>query len=306
MQLGPSSGAKISDGLMAAMALLSEKPRQGVPSKNPALHPGIDERNSTAALGLRASERWNRVRSRYTGKERDTESGLDYFGARYYASTMGRFMSPDWSAKEDPVPYAKLDNPQSLNLYSYVYNNPLGRADADGHQPPEGEVEPEEMEEIREENALTPLQPAPAMRPLSPMQETVGNLLYGGPVEKAIEQNVDRQSQIGANAAQGKAFQDAVAAKTAQTDSNVVQNVTVKTQSGVKTVIDVVSKNSSGATNLQEAKSSATARLTPNQAAGHPEIQNSGATVVGRGKPGFPGGTKIPPTPVKVVRPDQP
>jgi len=71
--------------------------------------------------------------SRYTGKERDTESGNDYFGARYYASTMGRFMSPDWSAKEDPVPYANLEDPQSLNLYSYVRNNPLIRVDADGH-----------------------------------------------------------------------------------------------------------------------------------------------------------------------------
>jgi len=46
---------------------------------------------------------------------------------------MGRFMSPDWSAKEEPVPYAKLDDPQTLNLYSYVGNNPLARADADGH-----------------------------------------------------------------------------------------------------------------------------------------------------------------------------
>ena len=35
----------------------------------------------------------------FTGKERDSESGNDYFGARYYASTMGRFMSPDWSPK---------------------------------------------------------------------------------------------------------------------------------------------------------------------------------------------------------------
>ena len=33
----------------------------------------------------------------FTGKERDTESGNDYFGARYYSSSMGRFMSPDWS-----------------------------------------------------------------------------------------------------------------------------------------------------------------------------------------------------------------
>ena len=73
--------------------------------------------------------------SRSTGKERDTESGNDYFGARYYSSAMGRFMSPDWSAKEEPVPYAKLDNPQSLNLYGYVLNNPLSGVDADGHTP---------------------------------------------------------------------------------------------------------------------------------------------------------------------------
>lgn len=69
----------------------------------------------------------------FTGKERDAESGNDYFGARYYASTMGRFLSPDWSAKEEPVPYAKLDDPQSLNLYAYVGNNPLSRVDKDGH-----------------------------------------------------------------------------------------------------------------------------------------------------------------------------
>jgi RHS repeat-associated protein len=69
----------------------------------------------------------------FTGKERDAESGNDYFGARYYASTMGRFLSPDWAAKITPVPYAKLDNPQSLNLYSYVGNNPLSRVDKDGH-----------------------------------------------------------------------------------------------------------------------------------------------------------------------------
>jgi hypothetical protein len=47
---------------------------------------------------------------------------------------MGRFLSPDWSAKVEPVPYAKLDNPQSLNLYSYMRNNPLGGIDSDGHE----------------------------------------------------------------------------------------------------------------------------------------------------------------------------
>jgi RHS repeat-associated protein len=71
----------------------------------------------------------------FTGKERDSESGNDYFEARYYASSMGRFMSPDWSAKEEPVPYAQLDDPQSLNLYAYVRNNPLTRTDLTGHCP---------------------------------------------------------------------------------------------------------------------------------------------------------------------------
>jgi len=69
----------------------------------------------------------------FTGKERDAESGLDYFGARYYGSSMGRWMSPDWSAKQEPVPYSKLDNPQTLNLYQYMRNNPLSGADPDGH-----------------------------------------------------------------------------------------------------------------------------------------------------------------------------
>lgn len=46
---------------------------------------------------------------------------------------MGRFISPDWSAQVEPVPYAKLGDPQSLNLYSYVENNPLRAADPDGH-----------------------------------------------------------------------------------------------------------------------------------------------------------------------------
>jgi RHS repeat-associated protein len=72
---------------------------------------------------------------KFTGKERDSESSLDYFGARYYSSAMGRWMSPDWADKPEPVPYADLSDPQSLNLYGYVRNNPMSHADADGHCP---------------------------------------------------------------------------------------------------------------------------------------------------------------------------
>ncbi len=64
----------------------------------------------------------------FTGKERDTESGNDYFGARYYSSAMGRFMSPD------PGPW-QLENPQYLNMYNYALNNPLRYTDAEGETP---------------------------------------------------------------------------------------------------------------------------------------------------------------------------
>ena len=61
----------------------------------------------------------------FTGKERDTESGLDYFGARFDSSSLGRFMTTD------PIA-GQVSNPQSLNLYSYVRNNPLTLIDPTG------------------------------------------------------------------------------------------------------------------------------------------------------------------------------
>jgi len=70
---------------------------------------------------------------KFTGKERDSESGLDYFRARYYGSNLGRFLTPDWADKPTAVPYAEFADPASLNLYAYVRDNPLNRMDPDGH-----------------------------------------------------------------------------------------------------------------------------------------------------------------------------
>src|SRR5215813_4015306 len=70
---------------------------------------------------------------KFTGKERDLETGLDYFGARYYGNWLGRFITPDWSSTPVAVPYADLTDPQSLNQYSYVRNLPTVRIDADGN-----------------------------------------------------------------------------------------------------------------------------------------------------------------------------
>jgi len=64
--------------------------------------------SATAAVSTYSQCPEDATEHHFTGKERDDESGNDYFEARYYASSMGRFMSPDWSAKEDPVPYAKV------------------------------------------------------------------------------------------------------------------------------------------------------------------------------------------------------
>jgi RHS repeat-associated protein len=64
----------------------------------------------------------------FTGKERDQESGNDYFGARYYASTMGHFLSPDPKV----MTARHVANPQKWNKYAYVINNPLMRFDPDG------------------------------------------------------------------------------------------------------------------------------------------------------------------------------
>jgi RHS repeat-associated protein len=69
----------------------------------------------------------------FTGKQHDNESGLDDFGARYYGSGAGRLTSADWSDEPETVPYADEDDPQTLNLYAYIRNNPLSNRDADGH-----------------------------------------------------------------------------------------------------------------------------------------------------------------------------
>ena len=68
------------------------------------------------------------VRNRFTGKERDDETGLDYFINRYYSSAQGRFTSAD------PVPMTsqRPADPQRLNLYAYVRNNPLTYTDPNG------------------------------------------------------------------------------------------------------------------------------------------------------------------------------
>jgi RHS repeat-associated protein len=74
---------------------------------------------------------------KFTGKERDSESGLDDFAARFYASSYGRFISADDSKYMHPA------DPQTFNLYSYVANNPINAVDPTGHDMRgKGELQP--------------------------------------------------------------------------------------------------------------------------------------------------------------------
>jgi RHS repeat-associated protein len=72
-------------------------------------------RNGVTGYGVNAG-----VTQQFTSKERDAETGLDFFGARYFSSAQGRFTSPD-----PPLLDQHIGNPQSWNLYAYGRNNPL-------------------------------------------------------------------------------------------------------------------------------------------------------------------------------------
>ena len=67
---------------------------------------------------------------KFTGRKRDAETGLDFFGARYFSAAQGRFTSVDPAFESENV-----ENPQSWNRYSYVYNRPLTHTDPDGRCP---------------------------------------------------------------------------------------------------------------------------------------------------------------------------
>ncbi len=95
--------------------------------RNADFYPGVYPERSRRS-GERAYTNTCQQNYKFTGKERDPESGLDNFEARYYGSSIARFTSPD-----DPFVGWQLNDPQSLNLYAYVQDNPINDVDPTGH-----------------------------------------------------------------------------------------------------------------------------------------------------------------------------
>lgn len=107
------------------------------------------------------------------------------------------------------------------------------------------------------------------------------------------------------NRANGRAFEQQEFAKFSSQNSNAVEQITVKTSSGVRTRVDAIGLDANGKVVINEYKSSLTAPLTGNQKIAFPEIYEGGATVVGKGKGIFSGGYQIPPgTKVTIIRPE--
>ncbi|AZE49566.1 Colicin E3 [Pseudomonas chlororaphis] len=109
--------------------------------------------------------------------------------------------------------------------------------------------------------------------------------------------------QLEKNKTAGAAFEDESYSGFSEEMKESGQQVTVKTECGTRTRLDMIGRDSDGTIACAECKASETAPLTKNQKKAFPEIEKSGGVIVGKGKPGFPGGTVIPPTRVDILRP---
>jgi RHS repeat-associated protein len=117
---------------------LARNSRLGHQLPTAVLYQGLGAAISNTATGFGDPLYDSHGRPRCTGKERDNETGLDFFESRYLSSAQGRFTSPD-------APFAGQDpnNPQTWNLFSYGLNDPLRYSDPDGHEPCENGINPQ-------------------------------------------------------------------------------------------------------------------------------------------------------------------
>ena len=136
------------------------------------------------------------------------------------------------------------------------------------------------------------------------LREAAITLIPGGKIEGAVVKALDKAAILEANKVVGKQFEKTVVEDVAKKgEKDLTEQLTIKADNGVKTRMDISSKTEEGVINLREVKGSETAPLTKNQKVAHPSIEQSGGVVVGKGAPGFPTGSRIPPTKVEIIRP---
>jgi RHS repeat-associated protein len=263
-------------------------------------------------------------------------SGLEWYDYkhRFYDNQIGRFFVQDRLADEyvyySPYQFAGNEVPNAIDLDGLEpiipsrltqtikngWNSFLDWFSGANKPPPK--YTPEQLESINRANAA--IKEATDILILASagleIMSTPGGGKVNGNTTTAVEESavvaetklavkeVKATSTIQQNAATGAAFEQKVV-KDLATDghTNIAQQVTIKAGNGVKTRVDAISTNANGQTALTEAKSSSTAPLTGNQRSAFPVIAESGGVVVGNGKPGYPGGTIIPPTKVNIIRP---
>jgi len=121
----PALRSPLPDASLAVFPVNGEKPHQGVWRRKTAPYRVRHRCNLRNALGLRAGQHRNRVRSRCSGEQYDSDLGLYYLRARYYNPNTGRFLSRD---PEDGN--AKI--PATLHKYLYAGGDPINRIDPTG------------------------------------------------------------------------------------------------------------------------------------------------------------------------------
>jgi RHS repeat-associated protein len=273
---------------------------------------------------------------RFSSKEWHENSGLYYYGFRFYDPYLQRWLNRDPIGEEG-----------GINLYAFVGNGPLGLIDPFGwgcyrknkwfraiqkgvwaveqaadavvnvgvvilFTPPAGNSADVISLYGNPFGRMGAYNPSPAkyltdqlVEDLAqPMQDVV--FAVGGKYLPRVECPTQiLRPGVRANKAAGDAW-----------EAELLNNVLPKTQSSVRPQIsiksagpssltvrlDAVGTDASGTVRLTDGKSSATASLTPNQTIVYPEMPLYGGTVVGEGKPPYTGGTVIPPVPVDVIR----
>lgn len=294
-------------------------------------------------LTFNSYQRENSVENRYlynqgTGEKTfhtervfDLELNVDQSKYRTYDYTTGRWWQVDPLADEGDL--------VSLTPYNYSYNNPILYNDPEGDCPQciwgaiigaavdygtqvavnlvQGKDLGDALTDVDGGSILLSAGVGALTGGLSALKgasgavkvaDAVADVAKAGDKVADVAKTVDKVADVASvtkNAQTGAQFEKTVVTNLEKSGhKNISQQVTVKAENGVKTRVDVVSKDAGGKVKLTEAKSSQSAPLTKNQKSAFPSIEQKGGTVVGKGKPGFEGGTKIPPTKVEIVRPN--